>query len=205
MRNGPGAGDWLTPAIVGACSTRVPDRSSMPRGSHSPIGDERSRACADFRKQRPWPRGATLLASALVGLVFVAAPATSGAQSPATPPLAATPIPGMPSPGAPGIGDPYYPLLGNGGYDAIHYTIDLDLDVAAGTIVEATTTIDARGHARPIDVQLRFPGSPDRCRHRRRHSRRLGAGWRRADDHSRATTPCRRAFPDRGALSRHAG
>jgi aminopeptidase N len=84
-----------------------------------------------------------LLASVFVALVFVAAPATSGAQSPATPPPAATPIPGMPSPGAPGIGDPYYPLLGNGGYDAINYTIDLDLDVAAGTIVEATTTIDA--------------------------------------------------------------
>jgi aminopeptidase N len=84
-----------------------------------------------------------LLASVFVALVFVAAPATSGAQSPATPPPAATPIPGMPSPGAPGIGDPYYPLLGNGGYDAIHYTIDLDLDIAAGTIVEATTTIDA--------------------------------------------------------------
>jgi aminopeptidase N len=84
-----------------------------------------------------------LLASVFVALVFVAAPATGGAQSPATPPPAATPIPGMPSPGAPGIGDPYYPLLGNGGYDAIHYTIDLDLDVAAGSIVEATTTIDA--------------------------------------------------------------
>jgi aminopeptidase N len=84
-----------------------------------------------------------LLASVFVALVFVAAPATGGAQSPATPPPAATPIPGMPSPGAPGIGDPYYPLLGNGGYDAIHYTIDLDLDVAAGTIVEATTTIGA--------------------------------------------------------------
>ena len=49
----------------------------------------------------------------------------------------------MPSPGASGIGDPYYPLLGNGGYDAIHYTIDLDLDVEAGTILDATTTIDA--------------------------------------------------------------
>jgi len=70
------------------------------------------------------------------------APAISGAQSPATP-VAATPIPGVPSPGAPGIGDPYYPLLGNGGYDAIHYTIDLDLDVEAGSIVDATTTIDA--------------------------------------------------------------
>ena len=57
--------------------------------------------------------------------------------------MAATPIPGVPSPGAAGIGDPYYPLLGNGGYDAVHYTIDLDLDVEAGAILDATTTIDA--------------------------------------------------------------
>jgi len=41
------------------------------------------------------------------------------------------------------MGDPYYPLLGNGGYDAIHYAIDLDLDVEAGAILDATTTIDA--------------------------------------------------------------
>ena len=42
-----------------------------------------------------------------------------------------------------GIGDAYYPLLGNRGYDALHYSIDLDLDVAAGSILDATTTIDA--------------------------------------------------------------
>jgi aminopeptidase N len=75
--------------------------------------------------------------------MFLMAPAISGAQNPATPPAAATPIAGMPSPGAPGIGDPYYPLLGNGGYDAIHYAIDLDLDIEAGAIVDATTAIDA--------------------------------------------------------------
>ncbi|HEX5991391.1 MAG TPA: M1 family metallopeptidase [Thermomicrobiales bacterium] len=83
-----------------------------------------------------------LLASALVIFVLGAAPATSGAQGPATP-AGATPIPGEPSPGAAGIGDPYFPLLGNGGYDAIHYTIELDLDVEDGSILAATTTIDA--------------------------------------------------------------
>ena len=72
-------------------------------------------------------------------MVVVTAPATGGAQDAATPSVAATPVPGMPSPGAAGIGDPYYPLLGNGGYDATHYTIDLDLDVEAGAIVDATT------------------------------------------------------------------
>jgi aminopeptidase N len=101
-----------------------------------------------------------LLASVFVALVFVAAPATSGAQSAATPPPAATPITGMPSPGAPGIGDPYYPLLGNGGYDAIHYTIDLDLDVAAGTIVEATTTIDALATQDLSTFNFDFRGPP---------------------------------------------
>ena len=83
-----------------------------------------------------------LLASALVIFVLGAVPATSGAQGPATP-AGATPIPGEPSPGAAGIGDPYFPLLGNGGYDAIHYTIELDLDVEDGSILAATTTIDA--------------------------------------------------------------
>lgn len=44
-----------------------------------------------------------------------------------------------------GIGDPYFPLLGNGGYDVQHYSIDLSVDTEAGTIagvttIEATTT-----------------------------------------------------------------
>jgi len=98
--------------------------------------DERSRVYRFFNG-RPWRRGAVLLASALVALVLVVAPDSGGAQG------AATPIPGVPSPGAAGIGDPYYPLLGNGGYDAIHYTIDLDLDVEAGSILDATTIVDA--------------------------------------------------------------
>src|SRR4051794_1230299 len=113
----------------------------MPLGSHPPIISERSRVYR-FSKERLWRRGAALLVSILASFMFLMAPAISGAQSPSTP-VAATPIPGVPSPGAPGIGDPYYPLLGNGGYDAVHYTIDLDLDVEAGSIVDATTTIDA--------------------------------------------------------------
>lgn len=85
--------------------------------------------------------GATLCL--LVLLAANATPAALGAQSPVASAVLATPPANGPAPGAPGIGDPYYPLLGNGGYDAIHYTIDLDLDVEGGTIVEATTTIDA--------------------------------------------------------------
>ena len=95
-----------------------------------------------FSNERPPQRGAALLAGTLVALTFFTAAVTIAAQSPATPTVA-TPIPAVPSPGAPGMGDPYYPLLGNGGYDAIHYAIDLDLDVEAGAILDATTTIDA--------------------------------------------------------------
>ncbi len=45
-------------------------------------------------------------------------------------------------PGAPGLDDPIFPLLGNGGYDVIHYAIELDVDVEKNVVV-GITTIDA--------------------------------------------------------------
>src|SRR5687768_14972002 len=50
-------------------------------------------------------------------------------------------------PGAPGVGDPYYPGLGNGGFDVEHYALDLtwlaDQGVLEGVAtVEATATQD---------------------------------------------------------------
>ena len=45
--------------------------------------------------------------------------------------------------GADGAGDPYFPQLGNGGYDVTHYTIDLTVDMTGGSISGATT-IDAK-------------------------------------------------------------
>jgi len=47
-----------------------------------------------------------------------------------------------PEPGSDSMGDPYYPELGNGGYDAQHYTLDLTADVEANTLT-GTVTIDA--------------------------------------------------------------
>jgi hypothetical protein len=44
--------------------------------------------------------------------------------------------------GAPGLGDPVFPLLGNGGYDVIHYSIELDVDVEQN-VVAGITTIDS--------------------------------------------------------------
>jgi len=46
--------------------------------------------------------------------------------------------------GTVGIGDPYYPRMGNGGYDVEHYHLDLDLDVDAGSITDGRATITAR-------------------------------------------------------------
>ncbi len=42
-------------------------------------------------------------------------------------------------PGAEGIGDSDFPLLGNGGYDAQHYSIDLKADVETNTIAGTVT------------------------------------------------------------------
>src|SRR6185312_1077723 len=49
---------------------------------------------------------------------------------------------GAPSLGAGGIGDPYYPALGNSGYDARHYTLDLRVDVRHNRIA-GTMTMEA--------------------------------------------------------------
>jgi aminopeptidase N len=51
------------------------------------------------------------------------------------------------TPGAPGVGDPYFPNLGNGGYDVAHYQLNLaydpDFDQLDGTvIIKARATQD---------------------------------------------------------------
>ena len=53
------------------------------------------------------------------------------------------------SPGADGIGDSLYPQLGNGGYDAQHYTLELSIDPRSNTlsgdcIIEAQATQSLR-------------------------------------------------------------
>ena len=41
-----------------------------------------------------------------------------------------------------GLGDSFYPLLGNGGYDVLHYDLELDVDPATNRI-DATATLSA--------------------------------------------------------------
>jgi aminopeptidase N len=57
----------------------------------------------------------------------------------------ATPVPEAAgcTAGSSGIGDPYFPLLGNSGYDVQHYSLDLDLDVAGTSITTGRATIEA--------------------------------------------------------------
>ncbi|MGX1955686.1 M1 family metallopeptidase [Streptomyces anulatus] len=47
------------------------------------------------------------------------------------------------TPGAAGLRDPYFPGLGNGGYDVTHYGLELDVD-PAGDHLRGTATITAR-------------------------------------------------------------
>jgi len=72
------------------------------------------------------------------------ASSSSGAASTSTSgtPSTTSTTTARPAGGAPGVDDPYFPDLGNGGYDVGHY--DLDLFVAPDGNVEATATITAK-------------------------------------------------------------
>ena len=59
--------------------------------------------------------------------------------------------------GASGVGDPYFPELGNGGYDAQHYTIDLDVDLDTTTIA-GSVRMTARATQALSSFNLDFAG-----------------------------------------------
>ena len=59
--------------------------------------------------------------------------------------------------GAPGLGDPYYPRLGNAGYDVRHYDVALQIDPRRRSI-EGSTTIDLVPTATLRSFTLDFVG-----------------------------------------------
>ncbi|GAA1569957.1 M1 family metallopeptidase [Actinomadura kijaniata] len=61
------------------------------------------------------------------------------------------------TPGAPGAGDPYFPDMGNGGYDAQHYDIALRYDPATKG-VQAVTQVKARATQNLSRFNLDFLG-----------------------------------------------
>ncbi|MGZ0146006.1 M1 family metallopeptidase [Kribbella sp. WER1] len=88
-----------------------------------------------------------LMVVGALGLGLVAAPAANAAPERAP----------QFSPGAPGAGDPYFPDMGNGGYDVSHYDINLAFDPATKAI-SATTTIVATATQNLSRFDLDFRG-----------------------------------------------
>ena len=71
-------------------------------------------------------------------------PTASPRPSPTASPAATDPLPAANAePGAAGIGDPYFPDMGNGGYDALHYDLTLTVNPAAQQI-EGVSLMQAR-------------------------------------------------------------
>jgi aminopeptidase N len=66
-------------------------------------------------------------------------------------------LPAQASAGPAGIGDPYYPSLGNSGYDAQHYTLDLAVDVRSN-VISGTATMEARATQDLAQLSLDFVG-----------------------------------------------
>ena len=95
----------------------------------------------------------TLAVIGLSLLATIAAPALAQEATPAPPPAGCTA-------GSSGIGDPYFPLLGNSGYDVQHYSLDLDLDldVVGGAIASARATIEAVALLNLCTFNLDFRG-----------------------------------------------
>ena len=72
---------------------------------------------------------------------------------PVTPPE--PPAPNF-TPGARSLGDPLLPQIGNGGYDATHYDIELDYDRPSNMFEDATVTMTARATQDLSEFSLDF-------------------------------------------------
>ena len=85
------------------------------------------------------------------------ATATSAPSPTSLPTVTATPVPLTGKAGAAGIGDSYYKDLGNGGYDAKHYTLDLVV-AKPGEPISATMTMAAQATQDLSAFNLDFRG-----------------------------------------------
>src|SRR6478752_2454777 len=73
--------------------------------------------------------------------------------------LSAAPAIAAPSPGAAGLGDRLFPQLGNGGYDVLHYDVDVRYATSAPSqSIDGTVTILARATQDLSRFDLDFAG-----------------------------------------------
>lgn len=100
-------------------------------------------------------------ATTSVAAVTTSSTTTPPPATPVTPPTTTTTrVPTDDGPlevAADGIGDPYYPELGNTGYDVAHYTLDLVFDPETDTLT-GHATIDASASADLATFNLDFIG-----------------------------------------------
>ena len=108
------------------------------------------------------------------------------------------------TPGAPGVGDPYFPGLGNGGYDVEHYDLALHWLPAAGEL-DGVGDDPGHGHPGPVAVRPR-PRGPRGARRVEVEGRAApgspgtGASWS-----SPPRPSCRRGAPSRRSCTTAAG
>jgi aminopeptidase N len=107
-------------------------------------------ACSSYPTAAPLAPTPSLTPSSTLSL------ATPSSVPPSTP-LVSSPTPDSSTIGSPGIGDSYFPLLGNGGYDVQHYTVDLVVDMDANTI-SGTVTVDASATQNLTRFDLDYTG-----------------------------------------------
>ena len=118
-------------AVAMACATSAPIAVQVA----TPAEDTRPSPTADARDDPD------------SGAAEPGAQDDDGETTTASPTAQPTEVPLDPVAGSPGIGDPYYPGLGNGGYDVARYVLDLDWDPQSARLeglatIEATATQD---------------------------------------------------------------
>ncbi len=103
-----------------------------------------------------------ILASLLMALSILAC---SQFSTPSAPPAAVTAVivpeeavGAEAEAGSAGLGDSYYPGFGNGGYDVIHYTLDITVNDISTSDLTAVTTIEANAAQDLLSFNLDFIG-----------------------------------------------
>lgn len=102
---------------------------------------------------------ATLACNQVMGLPFVPtqqSPTESVSITPDSTGLPEEPV--DPAAGSSGLGDSLYPGFGNGGYDALHYILDITVNDIATSDLSAVTTIEAKATQDLNSFNLDFIG-----------------------------------------------